>query len=146
MLRRSVWDSWVKSQSDFSEDQVQPYKHVLEEMNGHLERVGRALGHRVWQSVEHYMANHPDVIAAQKPDSNDAFRNAMDVAFGDQLVQKVMPKLRGIETSGAAKRDCLDPIRVLLIPYGIEKDFDLACTAGYGGFVWRSAHYLEAKS
>lgn len=148
MLPRSVWDSWVRFRSSFTDEQVQPYKQILEQMNAFLEHAGRALGHRVWQSVEYYLANHPDVIAAQASGGTEELSRAMLAAFEDQLVQKVMPKLRGIETSGAAKRDCLDPIQGLLKQSGIRLlvDFDMACAAGYGGFVWRSAHYLEEKS
>ena len=39
----------------------------------------------------------------------------MHVAFEDQLVQKVMPKLRGIDTRGKSKDDCLDKIRSQLL-------------------------------
>jgi hypothetical protein len=147
ILPRGAWDGWVRSRSTFSDEEVAPHKQFLESMNSCLERAGRALGHRVWQSVEYYMANHPDVIAAQAAGDTEQLRQAMLLAFEDQLVQKVMPKLRGIETSGVARQECLAPIRALLEQNGIRllQDFDIACAAGYGGFVWRSAHYLEAK-
>ena len=65
----------------------------------------------------------------------------------DQLVLKVMPKLRGIETSGDSKRNCLDPIRKQLenadLGLGLAEDFDIACRVGHGAFVWNSARYLE---
>jgi hypothetical protein len=56
-----------------------------------------------------------------------------------------MPKLRGIETSGDAKRNGLDPIRKLLENngLGLSEDFDIACRVGHGAFVWNSARYLE---
>jgi len=58
-----------------------------------------------------------------------------------------MPKLRGIETGGRARTECLDPIlEVLSAPslgLNLKKDFELACTTGYGAFIWRSARYLE---
>jgi hypothetical protein len=65
---------------------------------------GRALGHRVWQSIEYYMANYPDVRAAlaEKRRTLETHK-AMHIAFEDQLVQKVMPKLRGIDTRGKSK-------------------------------------------
>jgi hypothetical protein len=117
-------------------------------MNGHLEHVGRALGHRVWQSVEYYLANHPEVIDAQIKHDRDALTRAMRRAFEDQLVLKVMPKLRGIETTGDAQRKCLDPIRKQLddqnLGLRLAEDFEIACHVGYGAFVWNSARYLEA--
>ncbi|NLD92362.1 MAG: chromosome partitioning protein ParA, partial [Fibrobacter sp.] len=68
---------------------------------------------------------------------------AMKVAFEDQLVQKVMPKLRGIETRGKSKSDCLDKIKNQLGDYTIIEDFELACEFGYGQFIWNSANYLK---
>jgi 5-methylcytosine-specific restriction endonuclease McrBC GTP-binding regulatory subunit McrB len=142
-----AWRQWTRPRSTFTDEQIQDYKSLLEEMNLRLERAGRALGHRVWQSIEHYMANHPGVIAAQDAGDEEALRRGMRTAFEDQLVQKVMPKLRGIETSGRHRTECLDPIKSRLAEFDglrLQDDFDLACSTGYGGFVWNSARYLEA--
>jgi hypothetical protein len=73
----------------------------------------------------------------------------MHVAFEDQLVQKVMPKLRGIDTRGKSKDECLDKIRVQLLNgiggngFNLAEDFDLATELGYGQFIWQSANYLK---
>jgi hypothetical protein len=74
---------------------------------------------------------------------------AMHIAFEDQLVQKVMPKLRGIDTRGKSRTDCLDRIREQIItgvngtPFDLVEDFDLSCELGYGQFIWQSANYLK---
>ncbi|MBN0321936.1 chromosome partitioning protein ParA, partial [Pseudomonas aeruginosa] len=79
----------------------------------------------------------------------DALARAMHVAFEDQLVQKVMPKLRGIDTRGKSKTECLDRIRGQLVTgigsnsFNLTEDFDLACDLGYGQFIWQSANYLN---
>jgi len=145
MLSRKLWEAWWSRESNFSEEQIMPFKGFIEEMNTHLSRVGRALGHRVWQSIEYYMSNYPEVMEAQRNDDDSALGKAMKVAFEDQLVQKVMPKLRGIETRGKSKSDCLDNIRAQLVndDYTIVEDFDLACEFGYGQFIWNSANYLK---
>lgn len=73
----------------------------------------------------------------------------MHTAFEDQLVQKVMPKLRGIDTRGKSKTECLDKIRGQIITgfggnaFKLAEDFDLACDLGYGQFIWQSANYLN---
>jgi hypothetical protein len=73
----------------------------------------------------------------------------MHTAFEDQLVQKVMPKLRGIDTRGKSKTDCLDKIRDQIVagingsPFNLAEDFNLACELGYGQFIWQSANYLK---
>ena len=98
------------------------------------------------------MANYPDVLAAQQASDKDAFANAMHTAFEDQLVQKVMPKLRGIDTRGKSKTECLDKIRGQIVAgiggngFNLAEDFGLACELGYGQFIWQSASYLELEA
>jgi hypothetical protein len=148
-LHRSSWDSWTVRHSDFTNEEVGPYKEFIEDMNASLAVTGRAIGHRVWQSVEYYMANYPDVRAAD--DDSTKKSRAMHVAFEDQLVQKVMPKLRGIDTRGKSRDECLDKIRGQLVAgiggngFNLAEDFDLATELGYGQFIWQSANYLKAE-
>ncbi len=144
LLPRRTWENWWCKQSDFTDEQIDQFKALIQEINQALAAVGRALGHRVWQSIEYYMANYPDVLAARQQENTQALQAAMKIAFEDQLVQKVMPKLRGIETRGTAKTECLDKIRDLLIRdgYNIIDDFEHACRFGYGQFIWSSANYL----
>ena len=74
-----------------------------------------------------------------------ALASLIPLAFEDQVVLKVMPKLRGIDTAGIARTDCLDRIRAVLndLQLGLDADFALACRVGSGAFVWSSAHYLD---
>jgi len=149
MLPLGTWNRWLCHRSDLSEEHIGKYKSALEEINRHMERAGRALGHRVWQSVESYLANYPKVRAAIGGDEKeqDALTTALRIAFEDALVHKVMPKLRGVETSGSSRSKCLDPIGEVLsssdLGLHLREDFELACSVGYA-FVWRSAKYLEA--
>jgi hypothetical protein len=145
LLPRRTWEGWWSRESDFTDEEVRPFKSFIEEMNVSLSQVGRALGHRVWQSVEYYMVNYPDVRAARRAGDSQSLLSAMRIAFEDQLVQKVMPKLRGIETRGRSRSECLDKIRAQLVDqeYTILDDFDLACEFGYGQFIWSSANYLK---
>ncbi len=145
LLSRKIWEGWWCKKSIFKEDQISHFKGFIEKMNTSLARVGKALGHRVWQSIEYYMSNYPDVLGAKKAKDDVKLDRAMKVAFEDQLVQKVMPKLRGIETRGRSKSECLDKIRTQLVDggYTIIEDFDLACEFGYGQFIWNSANYLK---
>ena len=150
------WDSWINKSLILSEEEISPFKTIVEKINDSLATVGRALGHRVWQSIEYYMNNYPTVcVALHGKDFKD--RNGVDeaslkrelkVAFEDALVQKVMPKLRGIETSGASKMYCLDKIKTILSegiygsPFSIVADFNLACENPFGQFIWNSANYI----
>lgn len=149
-LHRAAWEKWWVRKVDFKLEQIVPFRNFVEQINTALAASGRALGHRVWQSIEYYMANYPDVRAAQRATDKDALAKAMHIAFEDQLVQKVMPKLRGIDTRGKSKTECLDKIRGQIVtgidgnPFNLADDFELACDLGYGQFIWQSANYLNA--
>ena len=150
MLDYRIWhDQWIQ-EPHFVGDQrmeLKEYKDIIEEINHKLAKVGRALGHRVWQSIEYYIANYPSVIEKQKEcaegELTDELKKEMRIAFEDQLVQKVMPKLRGIETTGSSMEDCLIPIQKLLAEFSIVDDFRQACRYGYGQFIWNSADYIS---
>ena len=62
-LHKVSWQNWMVQGSGFTDEEVKPYKKFIEDMNASLAVAGRAIGHRVWQSVEYYMANYPDVRA-----------------------------------------------------------------------------------
>lgn len=149
LLHTACWQNWLAQGSSLSEEVIKPFKDFLEDINAALASTGRAIGHRVWQSVEYYMVNYPDVRAAQELNDKDKLNKALHIAFEDQLVQKVMPKLRGIDTRGDSKTKCLDKIRGQLNsgiggnPFNLTEDFDLACQLGYGQFIWQSANYLN---
>ncbi len=148
LLHKDDWNAWKAQGSTFTDEQVRPFKSFIEDMNSSLAVVGGAIGHRVWQSVEYYMANYPDVRAAGSDSTK--LTKAMHVAFEDQLVQKVMPKLRGIDTRGKSRDECLDKIRGQLVAgvggygFNLAEDFDLAMELGYGQFIWQTANYLKA--
>lgn len=158
-LKRETWEKWQVIKIEFRGEQYEElmkFKGIVEQINNYLAAVGRAIGHRVWQSIEFYIANYPDVIYAKKNmgEESDAagkltdeLKKAMHIAFEDQIVQKIMPKLRGIETRGNGKTKCLDPIKALLedpkCRFNLSEDFEQACTLGYGQFIWCSANYLN---
>lgn len=153
MLDYRIWrDQWQRQPvfQDAQRTLLESYRtEVIEKINDYLAEAGRALGHRVWQSIEYYIANYPLVIAAQRNcqpgECTDELKAAMHQAFEDQLVQKVMPKLRGIETSGPTRTKCLDKIQALLESqkFNLGTDFSRACSIGYGQFIWSSADYID---
>lgn len=152
MLRHDVWKQWQVTEVFFSDEQkkeIEKYKNIVEKINEYLSSVGRAIGHRVWQSIEFYIANYPEVRAAKEKAGEqltDKLRSAMHTAFEDQIVQKIMPKLRGIDTKGRGRSRCLDLIKSLLEEdFNLSKDFENACELGYGQFIWSSSEYIETE-
>ena len=167
-LHKDTWQSWTSYTLGFSEEQkkeIENYRIIVQKINDALEAVGRALGHRVWQSIEYYIANYPTVRQAMnyQPKQNEKgkivwaptnseltgeLKEAMRTAFEDQIVQKIMPKLRGIETRDKRGKNSLDQIEDLLVNHdfaSLQEDFQIAREQGYGQFIWNSAKYLEDK-
>lgn len=145
-LQYETWQSWMDQKYKIG-DELDEYKLKLEEINGHLEAVGRALGHRVWQSIENYVGNHPKVIQAGLDNDEAYLRSSIQSAFEEALVHKVMPKLRGIETTGSSATHCLEPIEAILsdIAPGLVTDYRIANDTNFGFFVWKSAKYLDEQ-
>lgn len=155
MLEKAVWNKWVDSNvienANFNQ-LIDKFRECLQRVNGFLGHAGRALGHRVWQSIENYIANHPDVISAFTAEKVDlaVCDKCMQRAFEEALVHKVMPKLRGIETDGNLRKKCIDPIKEELfgkngLAKGLEKDFNNALDNPYETFLWCSAEYLDIE-
>jgi hypothetical protein len=162
LLPFGTWKSWKRDDTGFAKDWIETCRHDVEEINRNLGQAGIAIGHRVWQGIEQYMINHPLVLESQisiekaksKHDEGEAASAtarrdaALKDAFEEQLAQKVMPKLRGIETSGEQRKNCLNPINELLKNRGYDElveDFASAMKFGNGQFIWNSSNYLNKE-
>ena len=144
-LHKETWNKWVQEKTLFSgdnKDALQKYRDISNKINKELTPTGRAIGHRVWQSMEYYINNHPLVI--QNIGDDKLLAKNVKLAFEEQLVQKIMPKLRGIETHGKEK-EVLNNIREILNQddFKIIEDFELSMNNPYGQFIWNSANYLK---
>ena len=165
-LKRELWESWkwnnvknmlmqnettkeenIKIITDF-EKKIDVLKGKMEEINGYLKFSGRAIGHRVWQSIENYIRNYPLVLESIRKRNSEELEKAIQIAFEDALVQKLMPKLKGLETEGLVREKCLNDISSKIQTYanGIASDFDNSLNNPYGVFVWNSSEYLLDKS
>lgn len=144
-LKKENWDSWkwTEDKNEKLEKKLEELKEVVESINEALEGSGRAIGHRVWQSIENYIKNYPLVLGNLEDEKE--LEKYLQIAFEDALVQKLIPKLRGLETSGDIRTKCLDKIRDIIEQRanGILKDFEIALNNPYDVFVWTSSTYLE---
>lgn len=148
MLPKEAWVKWLNEAVDLSEDEtIAKYIGCVEKINQFMGAVGRAIGHRVWQAIEHYISNHPLVILKKKTanDSPNEYQAAIQGAFEEAVVFKLMPKLRGIEITEETKRDCFDPIhdQILQCAPNLENDYKAALNGEE--FVWRTSEYLEIQ-
>ena len=144
-LHKDTWDSWIQKKSIFTNENselINKYKNITNKINKELSQTGKAIGHRVWQSMEFYIQNHPQVISNIY--NHVELEKYVKRAFEEQLVQKVMPKLRGIETHGKEK-EILQNINGILNQeeFKMTEDFELSMSNPYGQFIWNSANYLK---
>lgn len=156
MLSKKTWNSWLEDtviENPNFVELIKKYKEGLEEVKEAMREADRGLGHRVWQTVENYMANHPMVIEAFKAHPKDKVvcDKALEGAFEEALVHKVMPKLRGIDKTGDIEAQCIERIRNVLfgdngIANGLLSDFESAVNNINNTFIWKSAAYLEEES
>ena len=165
-LKRELWESWkwnyvknmliqnettkeenIKTITDF-EKKIDVLKGKMEEINEYLKFSGRAIGHRVWQSIENYIRNYPLVLESIRNKNTEEMKKVIQIAFEDALVQKLMPKLKGLETEGLVRKECLEEISSKIKTYanGIASDFDNSLNNPYGVFVWNSSEYLLDKN
>jgi len=160
-LKREIWENWkwnnvkkaltqdenIQIITEF-ESEIDDLKKKMEEINRYLKYSGRAIGHRVWQSIENYIRNYPLVLESIRNKNTEEMKKAIKIAFEDALVQKLMPKLKGLETEGLVRNKCLEEISSKIKTYasGIAPDFDNSLNNPYGVFVWNSSEYLLDKS
>ncbi|MBX3745678.1 MAG: AAA family ATPase [Verrucomicrobiae bacterium] len=97
-LPRATWEQWVKP---FDGNGFDNERTALTQLNQMLESVNRPFGHRVYRAILDYLANYPG--ASTDP---ARCRNAL----ADQIEQKIIPKLRGLDTQDDRASRCLDQL------------------------------------
>jgi len=101
-LHSTEWKEWIKPLSEQAgwDNNIQKW---IKDVNGALEQIRRPFGHRVQQAMRLYVNNYPGVNSTNYKD-----------AFADQVEQKIIPKLRGIDLMEGSSRESLGQIRGLI--------------------------------
>ena len=147
ILTKKKWEEWVKQSIDLDRYKglMDNLRSIVEQINDKMSELGRNLGHRVWQGIQNYVSNHPDVIEADKNNSSDV-DNVIKKVFAEAVAFKIMPKLRGIETSGDYE-EYVDAIEKIINENvdELSKDFSKARSLPTRVFQWCSAEFLDDK-
>src|SRR5262249_43901698 len=108
----------------------------INNVNEALDQIGRPFGHRVQQAICEYILQYPGVDGTGE-DGRGIYKDA----FADQVEQKVLPKLRGIDLADNASLEALDKVQGVLGELGDEallEAFKKSKNDGASGtFVWR---------
>ena len=134
-LAKSTWNSWIRFPHEcLAVDVLDNLKQDLQDINSALSHVNRAIGHRVLQAIEAYVANYPGVkdktVSWERP-------------FADQIVQRISPKLRGIEVNSKEGNSCIEGVRKVFKKFDISDDFESSLNSSDGAFRWTSSEYIE---
>ncbi|WP_319526673.1 hypothetical protein [uncultured Desulfosarcina sp.] len=109
-LTKELWLSWIHS-FDEPTSWSRTVADWTEAVNSALEKIGRPFGYRVEKAIRSYVANYP---------TNGA-RDDYKLAFADQIEQKILPKLRGLDFSEPYAAECLTQIQDVVVQLG-DKD------------------------
>ena len=85
LLLQTQWSNWQTDQ--LGEQQMMALRDRLGGINDRLEGIGRPFGRRVQQAIESYVQRYPGVTSPQH----------LNRAFADQIEQKIIPKLAGLD-------------------------------------------------
>lgn len=146
-LEQDQWKRWLNDAvplEGIDTDLMNGLRKTVEDINGKMSALGRNLGHRVWQSIQNYIVNYPEVISATHAKNETRIRESVQRAFTEAVAFKVMPKLRGVETSGEYA-DVFDEIAAIVtekIPE-LADDFKQARSLPTKIFMWHTAKFLE---
>jgi len=136
------FEKWREWQREFNEG-AEWYKDVsgwTKQLNTALDSVGRPFGFRVILSIGHYVANYPRVED----------ENRYKLAFADQVEQKIIPKIRGIDMSSKSSKQCFSEISKVIDELG-DDELISAFAAAFkeseetGMFQWRGITRREKE-
>lgn len=136
-LTRDQWREWTRSTSETSRDaqRVDKITKWTVQLNDALDSVQRAFAHRTAAAIKAYCLAYP--AGALKPDA------ALKHAFADQIEQRVMPKLRGVDPASPDGQRTMAGLQELIRELGdgeLEEAFERGRQANDGqSFVWYGA-------
>lgn len=96
------WQSWCKTMHDLSDNDKDRLLKWVQRIRGALDGVGRPFAYRVANAILEYVANYPDV------------RNRIEFAFADQIEQRILPKLIGLDMHQPGSARALNEISAVL--------------------------------
>ncbi|WP_448187565.1 AAA family ATPase [Azospirillum sp. sgz301742] len=91
-LPEEQWRGWCRQFVELPDPVKTNAKDWVRRLNESMDSMGRPFGHRLNQAILSYVANYPG--------SDD--QGVARIAFADQIEQRILPKLRGVELADSA--------------------------------------------
>lgn len=102
------WMSWTDRR--LSATQMELVGNWTGKLNEIMDHLHRPFGHRVAKSIHQYVTQYPDFAADE--------RTRLKWAMADQIEQRILPKLRGIDLQAEDAHAPLDQLRDLIADVG----------------------------
>lgn len=124
-LSASAWSEWTRAEGggNMNDD----HDALIGRLNDALERVGRPFGYRTRRAILRYLRMYPD--------SSDV---GAGYALADQIEQRILPKLRGVDKTDPTGKRAIDDV-IQLIGEAGDEELQAAVHAGTDGgdlFAW----------
>lgn len=129
-LAYDTWRMWCEN--DLSSADEKKINTWIGELNEAMELIGKPFAHRVHQAILSYAGNYP------------RGNNRINLAMADQIEQRIIPKLRGLELEG--NQEALDAIKKVISQANddaLMRAFDFAVNHPSGTFLWRGIDRTE---
>jgi hypothetical protein len=132
-LSVGTWREWTKTTQAVARNakDVEIVTGLTSRLNDSLDRIQRAFAHRTAAAIQAYCLAYPP---------RQGSKDQIQIAFADQIEQRVMPKLRGVDPSTGDGQQAFDEISGMIESLGDE---DLATAVRRGreandgqSFVW----------
>lgn len=123
-LAYDTWRLWCEP--DLSSADEKKVNAWIGELNDAMEQIGKPFAHRVHQAILAYAGNYPRES------------NRVQLAMADQIEQRIMPKLRGLELEG--NHEALEAIKKVIKQAddaALMNAFTAAAEHHSGTFLWR---------
>lgn len=98
-LHRDTWDGWIDSARSQDLSERNTLLEWIQELNDVLARIGRPFGYRTRDAILAYVQQHPES------------REGIQIPFADQIEQRILPKLRGVDVAEDAGHRAIDEVR-----------------------------------
>ncbi len=130
-LTHDQWKTFLSE--DLHSGEKEKVTDWINRLNDAMEQLNRPFGHRVAQAIQSYIANYPSWVG-----------DRVELAMADQIEQRIMPKLRGVETSEADQplssiqqviSECKDSLLLSTFKQGADSQ--------QGIFIWRGLDRSE---
>jgi hypothetical protein len=89
-LAFKTWMNWCKKRETLTSADATTLNTWIGKLNDGMDALGKPFAHRVHQAIETYVANYPRLPG----------EDHLRIALADQIEQRILPKLRGIELDG----------------------------------------------